>query len=147
MQTPLLLSISDYCYRARVIPPHEEGLPSPCNNNLQCSNRKGVSQLERAAHREFEIMRRLMNSERYSCYGSNEITVDARRIRSEINAEWSVQDRHDHLKLYTCAHAQAGVGARKKLRGKSLDQTRGHDLAFQFGLLQNPGISQVQERN
>jgi len=42
-------------------------------------------------------MGRLANAKRYSCDGPIEVTIDASRIQSKINAEGCIQNRHDNL--------------------------------------------------
>src|SRR5437879_3928561 len=76
------------------------------------------SRLERSSHREFEIMRGLMNGERRPGYRPKECLIDARRIKGKIHPERCVQHGHHNLKLNSRAHAQAGVGSRQELRGQ-----------------------------
>src|SRR5438552_13620383 len=69
---------------------------------------KNISEnsLERSADREFEVVSRLMNEERCAGDRSEELLSDSRRVKCKIYAEWSVENRHDDLKLDTGAHTQ-----------------------------------------
>src|SRR5262245_59725204 len=44
-------------------------------------------------------MRRLMDAERRSGDGANEVLIDAGRIKREIYPEWRVEDWHNDLKF------------------------------------------------
>src|SRR5438046_1502900 len=96
---------------------------------------------------KLEIVGRLMNTERYSRYGSEVSLIDATRIEGKIQPERGIDNRHDDLEFQPGAHSQTCIGSLQKLSWNHLDLSRRHDLTFQCRALQNPRISDVRKRN